>query len=149
MIYTIKTVRMINNEITTQVTRKLDEIKSDLNSQVLETINTAIAEKVLPTIQDTPSKQVKGNFTVVDRRSGGLHRDPDTRNARETLEDCPRTGLKLSNRIHSSKDDSVDSHTSETDHFIKLLRFEEIVYYTKTLQMTKLYSERSKQERLL
>ena len=33
---TIETARLINNEITSQVTRKLDEIRSDLNTQILE-----------------------------------------------------------------------------------------------------------------
>ena len=41
---TIETARMINNEISTQVTRKLDEFREDLNSQFLEVINSAIAE---------------------------------------------------------------------------------------------------------
>ena len=54
---TIEAARMINSEITTHVTRKLDEIRSDLNSQIMETISTAIAEKLLPTIQKTFNKQ--------------------------------------------------------------------------------------------
>ena len=44
---TIETARLINNEITSKVTKKLDEIRSDLNTQILEVINSAIAEKVL------------------------------------------------------------------------------------------------------
>ena len=48
-----ETARMINNEITAQITRKLDEIRSDLTSQLLEALITAVAEKVRPTIQNT------------------------------------------------------------------------------------------------
>ena len=47
---TIETARLINIEITSQVTRKLCEIRSDLKSQILEVINSRIAEKVLPSI---------------------------------------------------------------------------------------------------
>ena len=47
---TIGTTRLINNEITSQVKRKLDEIGSDLNTQILEAIISAIAERVLPSI---------------------------------------------------------------------------------------------------
>ena len=52
---TIETARMINKYITTQVTRKLDEIRDDFKNQIVEvinTINTAITEKVLPSIQN-------------------------------------------------------------------------------------------------
>ena len=39
---TIETTRLIDNEITSQVTRKLDEIRSDLNMQILEVINSVL-----------------------------------------------------------------------------------------------------------
>ena len=48
---------MNNNEITTLVTRKLDEIREDLNNQILEVINSAIAETVLPSIQNVVENQ--------------------------------------------------------------------------------------------
>ena len=51
---TIETARMVNNEISTQVTRKLDEVREDLNSQFLEVINSAIAEKVPLSIHNVP-----------------------------------------------------------------------------------------------
>ena len=70
---TIETTSKIKDEITNQVTRKLGDIRSDLNSQILQAINTRTAEKVLPTIHYTTSKQETGNSTVVDRRSGELH----------------------------------------------------------------------------
>ena len=53
---TMETARMINNEITTEVTRKLDEIREDLNSQILEFINRDFASNGLqaanPTSED-------------------------------------------------------------------------------------------------
>ena len=47
---TIDTARLKIMIITSQVTRKLDQIRSDLNTQILEVINSAITEMVLPSI---------------------------------------------------------------------------------------------------
>ena len=96
----IGAAKAIHSEIPTQATSKLDEIRSDLISQILEATNTAIAEKLLLIYQNTFNKQEKGTSTVVE--SCGLHRDPCTKNARETLEICPRNGFNLTNWIHSS-----------------------------------------------
>ena len=74
---TIETARLINNEITTQVTRKLDEIKEDLNTQILKVINTAIAEKVLHSIQKVLGVENLGLNANRDHQYGGLDRSPD------------------------------------------------------------------------
>ena len=50
---TIETVRMNNCVIMSQVTKKLHEIKLSLNSQIVEAINSAIAEQFLPSIQNS------------------------------------------------------------------------------------------------
>ena len=46
---TIETAKMNNNEITTKVTRK---VRVDLNTHILEVINSASAENVPPSIQN-------------------------------------------------------------------------------------------------
>ena len=61
---TIETARLIKNEITSQVTRKLDEIRSDLNTQIWEVINSAIAEKVLLSIQNVLGVQNPGSDAI-------------------------------------------------------------------------------------
>ena len=66
-------------EITTQVTRPLDEIRVDLNSQMLEVINSAIAEKVLPSIQKVLGVQVSGLNSARDYWYGTLDRSPEDR----------------------------------------------------------------------
>ena len=43
----------MNSEVTNQVSKKLNELKRDLKTQTLESINSAINVKVLPTIQNT------------------------------------------------------------------------------------------------
>ena len=47
---TIEITRIIGDEITNQVTRKFNDIRSSLNLQIQEAVNTAIPEKVLPSI---------------------------------------------------------------------------------------------------
>ena len=76
---TIETARLINNEITSQVTRKLDEIRSDLNSQILEVINSAITEKVLPSIQNVLGVQNPESDAIRDSQSCRLNRSPEDR----------------------------------------------------------------------
>ena len=53
---TIETFRKIYREITSQVTRKLDEMKITLNYQLLEAINSASTKQVLLSIQNTQGR---------------------------------------------------------------------------------------------
>ena len=70
---TVETSRAINSEISSQVSRKLEELKPDLKALILEVINSAISEKVLPMIENaiTPTKTALN--TKWDFRSDGLH----------------------------------------------------------------------------
>ena len=49
----IETAKLINSEITSQVSKKLNELKRDLNTEILDSINLARSEKVLAVIQNT------------------------------------------------------------------------------------------------
>ena len=71
---TIETTRMVSEEITNQFAIRLKEVKSSLNSQILDAIST---EKVLPSIQNTLDAQGRANFSVMDRRSSGLQKSPE------------------------------------------------------------------------
>ena len=57
---------LISTEISQQVTRKLDEMKRNLNTQITESINSAIHETVLPTLQSSLSDQNSRLGTSVD-----------------------------------------------------------------------------------
>ena len=48
---TAETKGAIYSELTSQISRKLEEVKMDLNAPILEAIILAIEDKVLPTIQ--------------------------------------------------------------------------------------------------
>ena len=50
---TVETTRMISEEIFNQMSRKLNEIRKGLNSQIHEAINSVMTETVLPSIQNT------------------------------------------------------------------------------------------------
>ena len=50
---TIKTTRMINEKISNQMSRRLNEIKNSLNIQIQDAISSAITERILPSIQNT------------------------------------------------------------------------------------------------
>ena len=63
---TIKTTRLINEEISNQKSRRLNEIKTSLNSQIQDAITTAISSSVLPSIQNTMEMNGRANFTMVD-----------------------------------------------------------------------------------
>ena len=67
---TIETMRPVNSEDS----RKMEELKRDLNSQIAETINSLISERILPNIPNTPSSQNPVFREEVDHRSSRLSR---------------------------------------------------------------------------
>ena len=50
---TVETTRLDNSEISEQ----MDELRKDLNSQIIDTINSVIGEKVLPDIRNIVTSQ--------------------------------------------------------------------------------------------
>ena len=64
---TIKTIRMISEGTSNQMSGKLNEVKSSLSSQIQDAITTAMTEKVRPSTQNTLDTQGRANFTVVPR----------------------------------------------------------------------------------
>ena len=123
---------MISEEITNQMSRKHNEIKSSFNSQIRDAISTAIAEKVFPSIQNTLGLEGRASYTMVDRGSNelqdspraanstmanqgssGLQRNPEVETAQKTWENRPRTCFKPENHRQTSRDSSVDSYYDE------------------------------------
>ena len=78
-----ETVRMIDCVTTSQVSRKLNGMKTDLNSQIREAIDSAITEQILPSIQNTLGKQGKGVKAELDLMSSARHRSPEVENTRK------------------------------------------------------------------
>ena len=94
---TIETTRLINEEISNQMSRRLDEIKASLNSQIQSAISAAIADNVLPSIQNTLEMQGRANFTIVDRESNSVH--PSQKAGNCTKEDRRSSGLQWNSEV--------------------------------------------------
>ena len=68
---TVVNSRAISSEISSQMSRKLEEMKSDLNSHILE----AIDEKILPSIENVITNKRETKNTKWELRSDGRHPD--------------------------------------------------------------------------
>ena len=132
---TIETTRMISEEISNQMSRKLNEIKTSMNYQIQNAINHAITEKVLPSIQNTLERQGRAGLTIVDQRSDEPHpdlgtvnpnmgdlksgerqRNPGANNALGAWEKRSKIYTNHLNCKQRSRDSSVDSVSSEQNH---------------------------------
>ena len=152
---TIETTRLIIEEISSQMSRKLNEIKTSLNSQVQNAITTAITNTILLSIQNTLEMQGRANFTVVDRgsdgsqpglrtnnstmedlRSSGPQRNPEVGNSQKSWDKRPKTCFTQENSRFASRQSSIDSDRSEqncdtkdsesTTGYLRILRTNEI-----------------------
>ena len=127
---TVETSGAINSEISLQMSRKLEEMRSDLNSHISNAIDSAIEERVIPSIRNVLESQ----NTHLDLRSDGPH--PNTfdrvRPHRDLRLDGPnqqiagRTSLDVkkdfsrsvetnSNHMNRQRENSVDSSHSDED----------------------------------
>ena len=112
---TRETARMINNEITSYVTRKLDDITQRLFTQILEVIDTTIAEKVLPSILNVLGVQKQGLYTKMDHRSGGLNRSTGHHFSRQYQENRWKTNTKFGNQSSLVRESSEDFQVTDQD----------------------------------
>ena len=98
---TIETTKMLSEEITNQMSRKLNEIRESLNYQIHDAITSEITEKVLLSIQNTLGKQGRVNYTVVDQGSCGPHEG--TKSANFTTVDQDWSGLQRNPKVESGQ----------------------------------------------
>ena len=129
---TAETNRMIISEVSSQLSRKLEEMKSDLNSHIVEVINSAIEEKILPSIENAVASNVAAKNTKRDLRSDGRHPGTagqateklDSQSDRQSKskfnqqtqcfrEHFPRLIATGSTHINHYRDISVDSETND------------------------------------
>ena len=114
------------------MSRKLNEIKTSLNSQIQDAITAAITSTVHPSIQNTLEMQGRPDFTMVyrgsnglhpsprptdftikDRRSSGLQQNAEVGNLQKTWENRPKTCFMHENSRQLSRQNSGDSNYSE------------------------------------
>ena len=98
---TIETNRLISEEISNQMSRRLNEIKTSLNFHIQNANTTAIRDTVLPSIQNVLEMKGRPNVTVVDRASNGPH--PGPRTGISTVEDQRSSGRQRNPEVGNSQ----------------------------------------------
>ena len=83
------------------MSKRLNEVKTSLNSQIQNAITAAITDTVLPSIQNVVERQGRPKFTVVDRASNGPHPEPRTGNS--TVEDQRSSGRQRNPGVGNSQ----------------------------------------------
>ena len=132
---TVETSRSISSEISTQMSRKFEEMQSSLNSQKLDVENTAIETRVLPSIKNAASRQNSAKNANLDLRSDGLHHsnavqensqkdlrsnrihpENTSKSAQNAQNEFPRLVSIKSSRINHCRDNSDDSQRSDDEY---------------------------------
>ena len=130
-----ETSRAINSKISSQMSRKLEEVQTSLNSQILDAINAVIERKVLPSIKIAVKTENPAKNTTLDLRSDGLHpgnssqvrpqedlqsnrMHPENVShvAEDVQNDFPGLVTMRSDQINHCRENSLDSHHSEDEN---------------------------------
>ena len=109
---TAETMRLVNSEIT----KKIDELRRELNSQLVDVINSAITEKVLPDIRNLVSNQNPVFREEVDQRSSGLNRTTEAKFVKNAWKGNSKLNLATSNRQDYFRRNSENSQSSDDGH---------------------------------
>ena len=113
---TMETNRLISEEISYQMNRKIDELKRNLDTQITESINSAIHDSILPSIQNSLSGQNSGLGTNVDSRSSRLSRNTEGKKHQSVWENTKCRVQSSSNNHPQSRDCSLSSLDCRDDH---------------------------------
>ena len=109
---TVETMRLVNSE----VTKKIDELRRELNSQLVDAINSAITEKVLPDIRNMVTSQNSVFREEVDHRSRRLNRTSEELGSRNAWKSNSKPTLASSSRQDYFRRNSDVSQSSDDDH---------------------------------
>ena len=106
---TMETNRLIAEEISYQMNRKMDELKRNLDTQITESINSAIHDFILPSIQNSLSGQNSGLGTNVDSRSSRLSRNTEGKKHQSAWGNTQSRVQSNLNNHPRSRDSSISS----------------------------------------
>ena len=98
------------------MSRKLDELKRNLNTQITESINSAIHDSILPSIQNSLSGQNSGLGTNVDSRSSRLSRNTEGRKHQSAWGNTQSRVQSIPNNHLHSRDSSLNSLDCRDEH---------------------------------
>ena len=113
---TMETNSLISEEISYQMNSKIDELKRNLDTQITESINSAIHDSILPSIQNSFSGQNSGLGTNVDSRSSRLSRNTEGKKHQSVWENTKCRVQSNSNNHPQSRDCSLSSLDCRDDH---------------------------------
>ena len=116
---TVETSRMINSEISSQMSRKIEEMKSDLNSHILEVNNSAIEERILPSIENVIASSREVKNTKWDLRSDGRHPDRNIQTTQNSdIESHGRQKNKFCQQVQGSGENFPKLFTTSSNQNI-------------------------------
>ena len=113
---TMEINRLIFEEISHQMNRKIDELKRNLDTQITESINSAIHDSILPSIQNSLSGQNSGLGTNADSRSSRLSRNTEGKKHQSAWGNTQNRVQSNSNNHPCSRDSSISSLDIRDDH---------------------------------
>ena len=128
---TVETSRAISSEISSQMSRNLEEMKSDLNCYILEVINSAIEEKILPSIENLIANKIEAKNTKWDLQSDGRHPDRNIQMTQNSdLESHGQHKNKLCQQVQDSGENYpklMATSSNQNNH-----RRENLVYFEQS-----------------
>ena len=107
---------MINSEITSQVSSKMNESEVDLNLHLRETIEQVIADQILPTIRETMVEISNGARANVDLTSSERYRIPEMHYSKKTWDNIPKLNKIISDQNRHNIENSFEPHSSNEDY---------------------------------
>ena len=132
---TVKTSRAISSDISSQKSKKFEEMQTNLSSQILDVINAAIETKLLPSKKNAVKSQNSVKNTNLDLQSDGphpsyfgqvrpqkdlqshrLHPENASYAAGDAHNDFPRLVSMRSDRINHCREKSLDSNHSDDEN---------------------------------
>ena len=119
-------------EVSSQMSRKFEGMKSDLSIHILDKINSAIEEKVIPSFKNAIGSQNgsdgphPSNFNQIrpqrDFQSNGLHHEKVNQVAQDARKDLPRLVAMRSNQTNHRRENFVDSNQTDDDGYDMVTR---------------------------
>ena len=106
----------IRSEISQQMSRKLDELKRDLNTQITKSINSVIQKTILLSLQNSLSGLNSGLGTNVDSRSSRLSRNTEGKKHQSAWGNPQNLSSMNSHNHPHSKNSSLSSLDCTDDH---------------------------------
>ena len=102
--------------VRSEVSKHIEGLRKDLNSQITEAINSVINEKILPDIRNTMTSQNPVLRDEMDHRSSRLSRTAEEEDAGNAWKNNSKPIFTNISRRNYFREDSVASQSSDEGH---------------------------------